>query len=547
MKNSFETLEAIVKRLLEQRNLPVRAGLSGLSPFRDLYGCNEAAAGIVDAILNNQTICVWGDYDVDGVTSTALAVGVLEDIAKLNRKQIRLLYHIPRRSDGYGLNSSGIMELSRRGVKTLVTVDCGISGVKEIDLARSLGMRAIVTDHHLPGPVSPRADALCDPWAGSETHQEYAGAGVIFMVMTNVCRRLAKEGWKVPDMRFYLDLAALGTIADVAALGQQNRIICQNGLKLLAVTERPGIKALKMISGIPEGDDIWSEDIGFSFGPRLNAAGRMEDPGIALDLLRAKDIETALPLARRLEELNSMRKAIERKIVAEAMEIACENTGCAIVVCGENWNHGVLGIAASRIASMFKKPVLLLSKGSDGMARGSGRSAAGINLYAALAECPSLARFGGHAMAAGAACRVENLETLAREFDEATGKQERQDAELPNPDGMMAMASLKPEDISAMRMMEPAGAGNPFPVLLSEPVVFYDYSERNDYVSMDFMIDGGQMVRGSRWQPDFAIDDEMLGQMFRMLWTPRNDRRKGELKPEIIGFVTYPGINAEAF
>ena len=444
-------------------------GLRYLAPLDEWEGLDRAASIIADSIDKNEKIAVWGDYDVDGITSVAL----IKDF--FTRRGLEILPILPRRiEDGYGLNCQEIENLARDGVKTLITVDCGISNFREIDRARELGIKVILTDHHRPGETLPQAHAIINPKVPSCPHPELSGVGTAFFLMAALNKVLPGEQL---DIRDFLDLVALGTIADLVELDRTNRILVKNGLLLLSKADRPGIRALKEVSGIHASKDIGAGEVGFALGPRINAAGRLDDPAMALELLLTADYGLAQKLAQRLNKLNDQRKKTEEQILSQAREMTLDmlkNRG--LVLFDPDWHPGVIGIVASRIVDEFHRPCFVLTSENE-MIKGSGRSIKGFDLYSGLCSLsPVLKKFGGHSLAAGLTIEARNLDEFRRLFDmevvRALGPG-MADREI-FLDSRLDFMELTPEFIAELELLQPLGPGNTRPVFLSSELLVLD-------------------------------------------------------------------------
>lgn len=447
-------------------------GLRYLHPLEDWPGVLDGARCICDAIARGATLAVWGDYDVDGITATVLVKDMLA------RHGVQVKHYIPDRLDfGYGLHVDGIRALAEQGVGLLLTVDCGIANTAEIREAKRLGMQVIVTDHHLPGREIPDADAIINPryispdttedHVSSWPSQELAGVGVSFLLMAAVNRMLPGPA---VDIRDYLDLVALGTIADAVHLDEQNRILVKNGLLLIKEGRRPGILALKEICGIGGHETVGAGAIGFALAPRINAAGRIGDPDLAVRLLLENDITEAQKIALQLDKLNTKRKQEEHRILEEAIAQAEEQLHLpGLVLHSEHWHSGIIGIVASRIVERFHRPCLILTK-EKGIFKGSGRSTPSFDLYEALLACKQcLYKFGGHRQAAGLKLEPFQLATLKKLFAWAV---EEQLGENPAPpvlelDMELPFSAVTATLLKELDLLQPYGQGNPRPIFLS--------------------------------------------------------------------------------
>ncbi|WP_461210884.1 single-stranded-DNA-specific exonuclease RecJ [Desulfocurvus sp. DL9XJH121] len=498
--------------------------LRHLEPPSSVPGMAEAAEVLADGLARGARFCVWGDYDVDGVTSTALVKTFLA------RRGIEAAHYIPSRLEhGYGMNADGVRGLAEAGVEILLTVDCGITSLEEIALARSLGMTVVVSDHHLPGDALPEAHAVTNPRLGDCPCPDLAGVGVAWLLMAAVNRLLPGEP---EDMRDYLDLVALGTIADVVRLRGQNRILVKNGLLGLARADRPGIAALKEASGFAPSAALGAGQVGFGLAPRINAAGRLGDAQTALDLLLAPDYDTARPLAKRLDELNSNRRGEEDAILRQALEQAGEHPeSLGLVLVGEDWHPGVIGIVASRLVEAHYRPTLILTR-ENGLLKGSGRSTREFDLHAGLTACADLLKgFGGHPMAAGLSLEPENLDALRARFDEAVAAQCGSEPLSPTLflDGELPFADLDFDLLKELEMLQPFGPANAQPVFGSPPVLVADRRVfGKDHVKLTLKDEAsGVTLAAKAWRQADALPASLRGTRIRIAYTPKIDRYQG--------------------
>ena len=423
----------------------------------ELADIEKAAEIINEAVWAEEKIAVFGDYDVDGVTATALMYSYLKN------RGARVSYHIPdREKDGYGINMSAIAKLKDEGTDLIITVDNGIAAVDEVSYAKSLGMKIVVTDHHLPQDELPKADAVVDPHRSDDfsAFKEICGVFVAFKV---VC---ATEGVSPEELLCeYGDLVALGTVADVMPLVNENRTAVREGVNLIAGGVRRGITALLHAAGIEE-DGLTASRLAFGVAPRINAAGRMGDASRALELLLTDDDETAQGLASVLNNENIRRQALEKQIFTEAVNTV-EKKGYKhnriIVVSGENWHGGVIGIVASRLCEKYGRPAIVLSV-TEGVANGSARSVSGFSIYDALCDCSYiLTKFGGHEMAAGLTLYESSIDSFRTAVNEYAQRIERALPEL-RLDCKLNPAALSVELAEELRVFEPFGSGNPVPL-----------------------------------------------------------------------------------
>ncbi|MCM8813676.1 MAG: single-stranded-DNA-specific exonuclease RecJ [Candidatus Omnitrophica bacterium] len=435
-----------------------------IDPFR-LTGMREAVARIRAAMSGGETIVIYGDYDVDGLTATAL-------LARLFTGQgARVRTYIPHRvEEGYGLNIQACSRLRREGASLLITVDCGISAFAEIAACRAEGLDVIVTDHHRPAEQRvPDALAVINPLQpGCEyPYKHLAGVGLAFKVAEAVCGAAAAAE--------YLDLVALGTISDVAPLTGENRILVRSGLRALSVAAKTGLRALMDIAGIRD-QELTCRHVAFMIGPRLNATGRMGSAERALRLLLSDDPAESLGLAQELDKENRERQRLEAKTLREALEMIEAGVNFtqsrSVVLHHEQWHPGVIGIVASRIAERYNRPTILISS-AEQIAKGSGRSIRNFHLFDALAQCGHLLEgFGGHEKAAGLTIDKENLADFQQAFNETASNILAPhdlipviDADMEIPLGVLSESLLADLDRCA-----PFGVGNPRPVFISRGV-----------------------------------------------------------------------------
>lgn len=448
--------------------LTLLAGEEELSDPMLLTDMDKACARILEAIDKEQTIVVYGDYDVDGVTATALLYQHLKGMGASVKCMLP-----SREGDGYGLSKNAIQSIHDKGCQLIVTVDNGISALEEAEFAASLGVDLIVTDHHLPHDALPKAVAVVDP-RRADDHSPFkglCGAGVAF----KLCAAL--DGCPPEEMLDYCgDLAAVGTVADVMPLTGENRTLVKAGLKLLQQTDRPGISALLEEVGL-EGKPITAENVSYAIAPRINAAGRMDNAVTALQLVLCEDEERAAELAHKLNEINVARQETEQEIVKAAQEQLDAEPAIledrVILIWGRDWHPGVIGIVASRLVEKTGRPVIVVSVDEHGEGKGSGRSVQGFNLHECISSCEDiLLRFGGHAMAAGLSVREENLPELRRRLNEWAA---RECAVLFTPplecDLSIHLDRITVESVRRLEQLAPYGAENPTPVFVLEKAI----------------------------------------------------------------------------
>ncbi len=455
------------------------AKLGDLNDPSLLPGINAAAEHIVQAVSDKRRITIYGDYDVDGVTGTS----ILWHCLQLSGANVD--YYIPcRMEEGYGLNKAALQQLHEEDPKRLVvSVDCGIASVEEAALARSIGLDLIVTDHHHIGARLPDAQVLVHPrLPGSEyPFGELCGAGVAFKLAWAICQRLGDGKKASPRMREFLKqavgLASVGTVADVVPLEEENRVIVRYGLMTLKEQSSIGMKALMKVAGLMDKEELRSDDIGFSLAPRINAAGRLGQARLAVELLTTDNRERALKLAEYLDQLNDNRKTVERRILRQAKEMVAEHPEWeqhkTLVLAHHDWHPGVIGIVASRVAEEFGKPSILIALKDDGTGTGSGRSWAGFDLYSGLSACREhLITFGGHKAAAGVKVSAPNVPVFREAF--ATWAAENfhptaEDTQL-RIDAEVLLSEVNYRAVQELERLGPFGQANPQPRFVTSQV-----------------------------------------------------------------------------
>ncbi|HDL60090.1 MAG TPA: single-stranded-DNA-specific exonuclease RecJ [candidate division WOR-3 bacterium] len=426
---------------------------------------DKAVERIIIAMKESQKIMVHGDYDVDGVTSLSLLYRNLTSIG------LNVIPYIPDRfTEGYGLSSQGIEKAKEEGISLIITVDCGITALEEIEMARKYGIDVIVTDHHEPRETLPEATAIINPKVDDYPFKDLAGVGVAFKLLEALYRKLSLN---LNHLYWDLDLVALGTVADIVPLVKENRVFVHFGLKILEKSKKAGIKSLKSVTGLNGKVEPWH--ISFILAPRLNAAGRLNHAIEAFKLLSTRDGLEALQLARELDRTNKERQGIERKILSEAEKMVRRmdlDKDWVIVLGSENWHEGVIGIVASKLVEQYNRPTILLSF-TGGIGKGSGRSIQNFNLFNALLDLEKyLLSFGGHKMAAGLRLEKENLQ----DFRQALNKlaKERLKKEYFEPelyiDGEIRLSDINQDILSVYRKLSPFGMGNPQPVFVVKNV-----------------------------------------------------------------------------
>lgn len=418
----------------------------------------KAVNRIIKAIENKEKIVIYGDYDVDGITSTTVLKSFLEE------RGVNPSYHIPNRlKEGYGLNKSAIKEIAAQNTQLMITVDCGISGVEETEFARSLGIETIITDHHEPGDILPDAYAIIDAKIKTNKYpfNQLAGVGVVFKLIQAISIKLELDE---KEYLKYLDLVCLGTISDIVPLIDENRVIAKLGLKLVNATRNLGLKTLLLLSGYKIAD---SNTISFGIAPRINACGRMGFADEALQLLLSNNKEEVVNLAENLNEYNRERQEKEKEIFEEAIKQIDmeEEKNPAIILGGDGWHHGVTGIVSSKITDMYFKPSILIGfEGNEG--KGSGRSIPGIDLHETILKCSNkLEKFGGHAMAIGLSLKKENFEEFKREVNEYLKAIDiNQIKQIIMIDAVANLKDISLKTVQELELLEPFGEVNKMPI-----------------------------------------------------------------------------------
>ncbi|NIF23191.1 single-stranded-DNA-specific exonuclease RecJ [Candidatus Pantoea multigeneris] len=474
-------MHALLRRLYLQRNVQhaseLERGLRSLLPFQSLAGIDTAVALLHQALLDGRRIMVVGDFDADGATSTALSVLALRSMGGQD-----IQYLVPNRfDDGYGLSPEVVEQARARGAQLILTVDNGISSHAGVECANGHGIPVLITDHHLPGDSLPLAAAIINPNL-SECQfpsSALAGVGVAFYLMLALRAHLRSLGWfseqrVEPNLAEWLDLVALGTVADVVPLDHNNRILVWQGLSRIRANKcRPGIRALLEIAN-RDARQLVASDLGFALGPRLNAAGRLDDMSVGVALLLTEDLAQARMLASELDALNQTRKEIEQGMQSEAMTLCdqlvreSQDLPLGLAFYHPEWHQGVVGILASRLKERFHRPVIAFAPAGDGTLKGSGRSVQGLHMRDVLERIDSrhpglILKFGGHAMAAGLSLPEENFALFRTQF--AAVVDEWLEGEAPQgiiwSDGALTPAEL---DIPTAELLREAGPwGQNFP------------------------------------------------------------------------------------
>ncbi len=438
-------------------------------PFR-MKGMPAAVERLTRALRTREKVTLYGDYDVDGVCSTSLLNLFLRELGGQPST------YIPHRlGEGYGLNVQAVERIAADGTKVLVTLDCGITSVAEIARARELGLDVVVVDHHTVPATLPPAVAVLNPHQPGCEYPTKAlcAAGVAFNLCMGLRKRLREDGYfatrKEPNLKALMDLVALATVADVVPLTGANRILVAHGLQELGAARRPGVRALKEVAGMESDAPVTAGQVGFRLGPRINAAGRLHDASLGLQLLCSESLESARALAQTLDRANAERQGIESSILTEALAQA-ETLKAArgFVLYDEGWHPGVIGIVASRVVERYHRPTVMVGV-KDGVGKGSARSIEAFHLFDALAGCSDmLLKFGGHKHAAGLTIEAERLPAFREAFERIAAQRLTPEDLIPRckVDAVVHPMDLDAVAVEALQRLGPFGQGNPEPVLV---------------------------------------------------------------------------------
>ncbi len=479
----------------EEARAFLRPHLASVHSPHDLPDMGPAVERIERAVAAGETILVHGDYDADGMSAAALLTLGFRELGG------SVEAFVPHRTrDGYDLSDAGIKKASESGASLIVTADCGVTASAAVAKAASMGIDVVVTDHHRPGSEIPRAIAVVDPMLPGSRYpfRDLAGVGVAFKLLSALYERVGADA---PSLNQHLDLVALGTVADQMPLTGENRILVRAGLRALERSRKTGLRSLLASAGIPPDRRIEAEDISFRLAPRLNSVGRMAEADAGLRLLLAGDPHEAERLADYLERQNAERRLTDTRVyedVKRQLRSRLRDEDRAVVLWGDDWHPGVLGIVASRLVESYQRPAIVISFDGD-VGRGSGRSTEGFHLFNALQECePILERFGGHRMAAGLTVRRERVEELATRLQELARRalSDREPVEEIRLDLEVSVKRLGYDLLRWLGHLAPFGSGNPKPVLMVRGVTI-DRPSRvgNDGGHLRFQLVGdGQRV-----------------------------------------------------
>ncbi|MCI8759589.1 MAG: single-stranded-DNA-specific exonuclease RecJ [Clostridia bacterium] len=461
-------INKLLATILSNRNITKKEDIRlFLEPTRNdfhnpflMTDMEKAVQRILQAIEKQEKVTIYGDYDVDGITSITVLKSFLQD------RGLEVESYIPNRlEEGYGLNKQAIGKIKEEGCQLMITVDCGISAIEEINYANSLGIQTIITDHHEPGNELPHALAVIDNKRKDSNYpfRELAGVGVVFKLIQAIGMKLEL---KEEEYLKYLDIVCVGTISDIVPLVNENRVIAKLGLMLIRQTKNIGLRSIIQSSGYSKID---SNSISFGIAPRINACGRMGKAEEALELLLSKNYNRVSELTQKLNEHNRIRQETEKNIFENAVkQIEQEHLKDknAIIVGGENWHHGVIGIVSSKITEMYFKPSILLSFEEDGIGKGSGRSIPGFDLHDALMQCTNtIEKFGGHSMAVGITIKKDKFAEFKEQFETiATNAHIDEIIPVIQVDSKIDVKDINQEMVESLKQLEPFGEGNRMPV-----------------------------------------------------------------------------------
>ena len=522
-----------------------RRFLDGALPGHDPFALGDMRAAvetITAAVEAGARICVHGDYDADGICATALAVLLLRELGA------DVAWHLPSRfEEGYGLNAGTLTRLAEEGFELVLTVDCGITAVAEVEHARSLGLEVVVTDHHRPAESFPACPVVA-PLKGDYPFKGLCGTAVVWKLAQ------ALLGLDHPFLERHLDVVALATVADVVPLVDENRALALLGLRRLAQTQKPGLRALMRVGGVdPAAVD--EQSIGFRLAPRINASGRLCRPEAALRLLLTEDDREATLLAEELETLNRERQMVEERILREAVDQVeswpeARRRRHGYVVAGEGWHEGVIGIVASRLVERYNRPVVMIA-GTDGEWKGSGRSVPAFDLHGGLGACSAhLERYGGHRAAAGLTIAPDRVETFAAAFaahaDEVLTEEDLRP--VTRVDAIVPGAKLNLDLCSELGRLAPFGIGNPGVTLLVDSCEIADASTVGDGKHLRFRVrqhgrDSGQAIAfGLGSQLDRFRREERYDVAFRL----QENRWNGVVSPQLVVRRVFDAVDGFA-
>ncbi len=535
---------------------------TGLRPPEELPGLPAAVAKIYSAITDRKKIFIYGDYDADGMTSTAILFRCIKLIGG------DVSYFVPNRlDDGYGLSIEALEKLHHRGAQMIITVDCGIASIDEVEFAKQKEMQIIITDHHHPGPVLPKADGIVHPALPGYGYPftGLCGAGVAFKVAWALCQ--ADHGSpKLPEKyRNFLfaavSLAAIGTVCDVVPLLDENRVIVHHGLNCMRQFANPGLKHLLALAKVIDKPKLGSEDIGFSVGPRLNAAGRLGQAQLGVELLICESEDRAQALATYIDQLNQQRDTLDRRILRAAKKLIKDNhqpeNEAALVLTEPDWHLGVIGIAAGRIAGLYHRPTIMISTDPLGNRPGVGscRTSCGVDLYQALSGCQEhLIKFGGHQAAAGLSIDPSKIDAFREDFCEQVISQVSVNDLVPDLDidAEAMIGNLTMSMMNDLEKLAPFGQSNPRPVLCATGVRLAappkTMGKEGRHLSLQLEQFDSKIRAVAFGKGEWAEDLSQVGQAFDFAFRPVvNDfRGRRSVEVQLIDFRPHQPASTQA-
>jgi len=520
----------------------LNTSLRHLGPPFAIKDMDTAVERIITAIMHKEKILIFGDYDVDGITATTILLDFLRSVGA------HVSYYIPHRiNEGFGLKKNHISDTALpNGINLIITVDCGSDSHEAVEVARKAGIDVIITDHHIISDIIPPAVAVVNPKQGDcpSGFHDLAGVGVAFYLL--ICLRKKLRGinfWQdrpEPNLKNYCDLVALGILADMVPLTNENRILARTGLDIMGRTHRPGLKALMEICKTNK-HAVDTDDIVFGLAPRLNSAGRMDHASTSLELLTARDVKTAKKMANSLNHMNQNRRRIENKILTQVHNHLKKNPHLfrknTMVLAQEGWHLGVLGIVATRIVKKYFRPVVLITT-TDGIGRGSARSIPGVNLYKGLSACASdIENFGGHSMAAGLKIKAKNIEKFEINFENTVCRMTKLDDFIPKIfiDFVLDFEDISDKLIDELEFLKPFGMGNNEPLFMAGNInVVSSRMVGNNHRRMVLSQGKGRTEKTFNSihfnvDPDIPLKENFDRIAFRLRWNRWNGRKTAQL------------------
>jgi single-stranded-DNA-specific exonuclease len=520
----------------------LNTSLRHLGPPFAIKDMDAAVERILTAIMHKEKILIFGDYDVDGITATTILLDFLRSVGA------HVSYYIPHRiNEGFGLKKNHISDTaSPNRINLIITVDCGSDSHEAVEAARKAGIDVIITDHHIISDIIPPAVAVVNPKQGDcpSGFHDLAGVGVAFYLLICLRKKLRDINfWQdrpEPNLKSYCDLVALGTLADMVPLTNENRILAGTGLDIMGRTHRPGLKALMEICKTNR-HAVDTDDIVFGLAPRLNSAGRMDHASTSLELLTARDVKKAKKMANSLNHMNQNRRRIENKILAQVHNNLKKNPHLfrknTMVLAQEGWNLGVLGIVASRIVKKYFRPVVLITT-TDGIGRGSARSIPGVNLYKGLSACADhIENFGGHSMAAGLKIKAKNIEKFEINFENTVCRMTKPDDFIPKIfiDFVLDFEDISDKLIDELESLKPFGMGNNEPLFMAGNInVVSSRMVGNNHRRMVLSQGKGRTEKTFNSihfnvDPDTPLKENFDRIAFRLRWNRWNGRKTAQL------------------